>query len=467
MSPTMPTNEKPNVLIVHTDQQPWWMVSAYGRSPVPTPNIDRLAAEGMRFEQFFTNSAVCTPSRGCFLTGRYPHCHGAYANNLPLNPDEVTFAEVARRAGYRTSYVGKWHLDGTPRPGWVHPLRGMGFADNRYMFNRGHWTKMEDFAMADVQPAVHPYGVMGDEGTYTTDYLAGKTRAILAEAEQPWLHMLSIPDPHDPAEIREPYASMFDPADMPLPATLGGETRHPLIGRAPFATRGWNGDPDALRSRMALFCGEVACIDDHVGRLLEQLEAAGQLDRTIVVFTTDHGDYMGEHGLTGKNGMYEGVYRLPLLIRWPLGGELAVEPGGIEAGTVVRRVCSTVDFQPTLLSLMGVEPSGREQGEDVLAARGPRGAADSAAGGASAGEGGVMFQHHSSQAAAGVITDRWHLVLFRDADGMLFDRREDPGEVRNLLADDACRDVVRELSAALVAHHRELDSPAAAWLAEE
>jgi arylsulfatase A-like enzyme len=438
----VPSTNSPNLLIIHTDQQPWWMVSAYGRSPVPTPNIDRLAAEGAIFEQFFTNSAICTPSRGCFVTGRYPHCHGAYRNNLPLNADEVTLAEAARREGYHTSYVGKWHLDGTPRPGWVHPLRGMGFEDNRYMFNRGHWTKIEDSPMRGVQPTVFPYGVMGDEATYTSDYLAAKSREILSEADEPWLHMLSLPDPHDPAEIREPYASMFDPADMPLPATVSGETRHPLIGEAPFATRGWNGDVDALRRRMALFCGEIACIDDHVGRLLDQLDAAGQLDRTIVVFTSDHGDYMGEHGLTGKNGMYEGVYRLPMLVRWP---------GGIAPGTRVARVCSTVDFQPTILGLMGVTPSGCEQGEDLS------GLLTGAAAGGSPEP--MVFQHHPSHAAVGVITDRWHLVLFRDADGMLFDRQADPDETRNLVDDPSCRDTVQRLSAALITHHQHVASP--------
>ena len=112
--------DRPNLLVIHTDQQNCWTLSAYGGTLVDTPNIGRLGQEGAIFRSFFTNSAVCTPSRGCLVTGRYPHAHGAYTNNIPLNRDEVTFAQVLLRDGYDTGYAGKWHLDGDRRPGWVH-----------------------------------------------------------------------------------------------------------------------------------------------------------------------------------------------------------------------------------------------------------------------------------------------------------------------------------------------------------
>ena len=210
--------DRPNLLIIHTDQQSFWTLGCYGGTVVETPNIDRLAAGGAIFNNFFTNSAVCTPSRGCFVTGRYPSSHGAYTNNISLNRDEVTFAEVLRREGYRTGYVGKWHLDGDPRPGWVHPERSMGFEDARYMFNRGHWKKVEDFPMNKKdQPVVHPYSVIGDEATYATDWLTNKTLAFLdVEDDRPFCHMLSLPDPHGPVQVRAPYDTMFAPEDMPL-----------------------------------------------------------------------------------------------------------------------------------------------------------------------------------------------------------------------------------------------------------
>ena len=153
----------PNVLIIHTDQQSWWTLGCYGSTVISTPNIDRLASEGAKLTGFFVNSAVCTPSRGTFLTGRYPHAHGAFRNNLPLNRDEVTFAEIFRRNGYETGYAGKWHLDGTARPGWVHAERSMGFEDANFMFNRGHWKKIADTDMGDCEPTIFPYREFGDE----------------------------------------------------------------------------------------------------------------------------------------------------------------------------------------------------------------------------------------------------------------------------------------------------------------
>ncbi len=437
---------RPNLLIVHTDQQPWWMVSAYGRSPVETPNIDRLAGEGALLTNFFTNSAVCTPSRGCFLTGRYPHCHGAYANNHPLNSDEVTLAHVLRDAGYSTGYVGKWHLDGAPRPGWVHPERGMGFQDNRFMFNRGHWQRMEDMPMAETQPMVYPYGVIGNEESYTTDYLTAKTLEILEGAEEPFFHMLSIPDPHDPADIREPYHSMFRAEDMELPATVRQEALPDWVRSGTLGGTLWQGDEDQLRRRMALFCGEVRCIDDNLGHILDCLQQRGILDKTIVVFTSDHGDYMGEHGLVNKNMLYESVYRLPMLVRWP---------GQVPAGAVFTSLLSTVDFQPTILGLMGIEPCGREQGRDasaLLSGQDVEWRDD-------------VFIHHSSHLAAGIFARDWELAYVHRSEPVLFDRRKDPAQVHNRFEDPACRQVVAELTERIVQHHLKLNSPAATWLA--
>ena len=127
---------RPNLLVIHTDQQSCWSLGAYGGTLVQTPHIDRLAADGVTCTGFFAHSAVCTPSRGCFVTGRYPHAHGAWRNNLPLNRDEITFAEQLRRHGWHTGYAGKWHLDGDRRPGWVHPERSMGFTECRRRASR-------------------------------------------------------------------------------------------------------------------------------------------------------------------------------------------------------------------------------------------------------------------------------------------------------------------------------------------
>ena len=280
--------DRPNLLIIHTDQQSAWTLGCYGGTVVETPNIDRLAADGALFTNFFTNSAVCTPSRGCFVSGRYPTSHGAYTNNIPLNRDVITFADQLKRDGYRTGYVGKWHLDGHPRPGWVHPERSMGFEDARYMFNRGHWKKIEDFPMNKKdQPVVHSYSVIGDEETYATDWLTNKTLEFLdVEDDRPFCHMLSLPDPHGPVHVRAPYDTMFAPEDMPLPTTFNPENlpdwAEELQSTSMFGTKRPDRE-EKLRKFLALYFGEVKLIDDSVGRIVQRLEEMGILEDTIIV----------------------------------------------------------------------------------------------------------------------------------------------------------------------------------------
>jgi len=431
-------DRRPNLLIVHTDQQSCWTIGAYGGTLIDTPHIDLLARDGAILTNFFTNSAVCTPSRGCLLTGRYPHAHGAYRNNIELNRDEVTFAEVLRRAGYATGYAGKWHLDGPPKPGWVAPERSMGFADCRYMFNRGHWKKIVE--IDGRQPQVMPYRQIGDERTYTTDWLTRKTIAFIeAHRTEPFCFMVSIPDPHPPYTVRSPYDTVVQPDRMPLPATFN-QTKLPN-----WARRQAPRDPDRLRAMKARYCGEVKLIDDCLGRILTCLDKYGLREDTVVVFTTDHGEYMGEHGLMGKNQLYETAYRIPMLIRYPR---------RIRPGTRIDRLVATVDFQSTVLNLMGLAPCGREQGRDASALLcGQEGPWED-----------VVFLHHATHDRAGLFTDRWELVFVREGDSILFDRKNDPDQVHNRFHDPACRDVVRRLGRQVLAHFNAIGAPAATWL---
>ena len=186
-------------------------------------------------------------------------------------------------------------------------------------------------------------------------------------------------------------------------------------------------------------------IDDCVGQMLEGLQSAGLLDETVVVFTTDHGEYMGEHGLEAKNHLYEAAYRVPLLVRYP---------AEIPAGTVVNEVVSTVDFQQTILGLMGAEPSGREQGRDASPLL--RGEATEWVDEA--------FIHHSSLDRAGIFTDEYVLAYVRDSDAVLFNRKRDPEQTRNLFGDPAYASVVSELTHRICQHHAALGSPATEWL---
>jgi len=440
--------EHPNLLIIHTDQLSCWAISAYarrltdvpnyGRILVETPHIDSLAADGATLRNFFTNSAVCTPSRGCLLTGRYPHAHGAYRNNIEMNRDEVTIAHILQSNGYETGYAGKWHLDGPPKPGWVKPERSMGFTDCRFMFNRGHWKKIVE--QPEGNPEVSPYKVIGDEKTYTTDWLTDKTiEFIKTDRAKPFFFMVSLPDPHTPFTVREPYMSMYKPEAMVVPNTFV---------RTPASRRRRTSTEEQLRKNKAHYCGLVKCIDDNVGRMLAALREKHILDDTIIVFTTDHGEYMGEHGLYGKNQWYRTAYQIPCLLRWPK---------KIPPGTVVQHFVTNVDVQQTLLGLIGITPCGREQGRDASALLQGKNVPwiDEA------------MIHHSTLQSAGIFTPTYELVLKADGNHMLFDRARDPEQTKNLYNQADCKDVVTQLTKRIIRHNVSVGAPAVSWLTHE
>jgi uncharacterized sulfatase len=247
---------------------------------------------------------------------------------------------------------------------------------------------------------------------------------------------------------------MYRPEEMPVPATLyqGSElpdwaARARQQAAASDRVSSWR-DPrraELLKRRKAQYCGMVKCIDDNVGRLLATLEERNLLDNTLVVFSSDHGQYMGEHGLYHKNQLYETAHRVAMLMWWP---------AGIPAGTVVNECVATVDVQPTILGLLGISPSGREQGHD----------ASGLLRGEEIGWRDEAFIHHSSLERAGIFTPEWQLALVKDADAILFDRRNDPDQVRNLYRDPRYKSTVEELTERVLAHNREVAAPASSWL---
>jgi len=467
----------PNVLIIHTDQQNCETLSIYGSQLIDTPNIDRIGREGAILNHFYTNVAVCTPSRGCFLTGRYHHSHGAEVNGRPIHQDEITFAKLLLYQGYETGYAGKWHLDGYDlRPGWVHPERSMGFEDCRYMFNDYHGKKIEDGRQDSktrtpydytYDPVVYPLDVIGDETSYSTDYLTRKAIAFIEkERKKPFCYMLSIPDPHHPWSVRAPYDEMFKAEDMPIPKTFSQRDlprwAKTVQNNGPFRHNNPERENE-LRKKLVSYYGMVKLIDDCVGRILDRLYQLNILDDTIIIFTSDHGDYNGEHGLFEKNKLYESVYHIPFLIRFP---KL------IPKGTVIDDYISTVDFQPTLLGLLGIEPSGREHGHDASPLlRGKKTDWINEI---------YIYQHLDG--AAGMITpdyelayvDRYHsyeekrLVKCKleppQSDGILFDRVNDPLQERNLINRPEYFKTVERLTKRLVTYNRSVYSPTLRWL---
>ncbi len=445
---------RPSLLILHTDEHNYRTLGCYRdllapdqariwgpKTIVETPHIDSLARDGAVCTRFYATSPVCSPSRAAFVSGLYPHNTGTPTNDMPMKDAVVSFAEVLRREGYATGYAGKWHLDGDGKPQWA-PARQFGFADNRYMFNRGHWKKLGDSPEGPCVKAVDEkgrptYNVDGADATsFATDFLADRTLGFLEDhAKDPFCFMVSFPDPHGPNTVRPPYDTMY--ADMKFDEP---RTAHPT----PEQTPRWGG-PAAEKwnpAAMARYFGMVKCIDDNVGRILTTLKRLGRLDDTVVVFTSDHGDLCGEHGRHNKGVPFETSAGIPFVLR---------HPATVKAGTVVRLALGTVDFKPTILGLLGVPCPAPVEGRDGSSlftggGRPPDGWAD------------VTFLRSAraaDDAPAGwvaAVTGRHKLVASPLESLWLYDTVADPDELRNLAGEPAARKTLRTLASSLLAY---------------
>ncbi len=462
-----PAANQTNLLVIQTDEHSFRTLGCY-RALLPeerafvwgpdvkvdTPHIDWIAQHGALADRCYATSPVCTPSRAAMMTGRYPQNTGSIQNDLPLRDDMVTFAEVLRRHGYATGYAGKWHLDGDGKPQFG-PARKFGWEDNRYMFNRGHWKKLEETASGPRVAAADAKGqpssaVAGaDAKSFTTDFLADRTiEFIQANRARPFCFMVSIPDPHGPNTVRAPYDTMYLGLKFQQPKSALAAGEH-LPGYASVA-------PDKFNAaEMARYFGMVKCIDDNVGRILAALRTAGVLEKTVIVFTADHGDMCGEHGRHNKGIPLEASARIPFLL---------YAPGKVRPGTIVHQALGTVDFKPTILSLLGVpnpssdegrdtsklftDPAAAKTWDDVTFLRIGGGPKRAAAGEDGEGPGWI-----------GAFTSRYKFVVAPGADPSLFDLEQDPQELKNLLNSPTHRETVRRLARALSAYAQKSGEP--------
>lgn len=421
--------EKPNLLVIHTDEHNFRTLGCYrdllgddqayvwGKGiKVDTPHIDRIAREGAICTSYFASSPVCTPSRASFVTGLYPVATGSPKNEMPLHDGLGTFASVLHDQGYATSYVGKWHLDGDAKPGF-EPPRKFGFSDNRYMMNRGHWKglghdKDGKPVVLGLVPNTHnaKFNVSkSTEEDFTTDYLTSRVLEIMErDKKRPFAIMLSIPDPHTPNLVRPPYDKMYDNLHFENPRTMQvDESTMPKWALSPR-------NVDHLeQNKMQDYFGMVKCIDDNVGRLLKFLEENKLADNTIVIFTSDHGDLMGEHRKHNKGMPFETSAKIPFVIRWPK---------GIAAGKRINSPYTTADFPPTILGIMGApQIQGEQHGiNDAKAFLSKKKVVDSDR---------VTYMTMGGWVAA--VTDRYKYVLSPKDVPWLFDVKKDPDELIN------------------------------------
>ena len=431
---------QPNLLVIHCDQLNFRTLGCYREQLPPnlafiwgngvsvsTPNIDSLAKNGAICNKFYATSPVCTPSRAALLTGRYPQNTGAIGNNKPFTNMIITFAEVLRLQGYATGYAGKWHLDGGAKPGWA-PKRQFGFEDNTYMFNRGHWKKLEDSPKGPVAVGGENDRATktADEKSFTTDFLADKAVSFIkSHKEKPFCYMVSFPDPHTPRTVRAPYDTMFKNLYFQSPRS----SKEDGEGLPSWGTTLGNGFGNA-----AEYFGMIKCIDDNVGKILKELREDGLLDNTYIVFTADHGDMCGEHGRNAKSLPFEASAKIPFVIS---------APGKIKPGTVVNAALGNVDFKPTIQKLLGLPADARDEGRDAsilfLTGKTPPDWFD------------ITFVRigEGSSGWLGAFNSQYKLVVSPRTNPCLFDLEKDPYEMTNRFLRPECRETVRALAKAL------------------
>ncbi len=450
---------RPNIVFITTDQQRWDTLGCYGNSHVRTPNLDALAGQGVRFELCYAPNPVCAPTRAAIYTGRWPHVCGVWANGVDLPRHERLFTRLLADAGYDCGLIGKVHLGGCAN-GRVEPRLDDGYRVYEWAHHPGGdwgeknawWKWLQSLGPEPPRPQP-PYpiakgGVGWPRERHFTHWAAERTIEFIREAQRPFFVWMSLFDPHHPFDPPLEYLEMYDPAEVPRPKYKPGELdRKPWFHREGHLKTYRHGPgfvdytPEEIQGMVAAYYGMVTLIDDEVGRVLDALDSFGLADQTLVVFASDHGDMLGDHGILLKGPfMYEGAVRVPLVMRWP---------GQIGQGHVVDEMVSLVDLTATFLEAAGLEVPRTMQSWSLLpAARAevwePRGWAM------------AMYREsetprvppvHATMLRAG----QYKIVVHHGArDGELYDLQADPHEFDNLWWDERYRDVKMEMMHRLV-----------------
>lgn len=413
-----------NVLFLFPDQMRAQAMGCMGNPDVKTPHLDRLAAEGLLFRNHFANTPVCCPARANILTGKYAHANGMTANDFRLRESETTLAELYREAGYRTGFIGKWHLDGGKRqPGWVPPgERRQGFE-----FWAANQVSHAHFDTHYFRDTDEPIPIETFEPEAWVD-LGIEFLRETANDRRPFFLTVQMGPPHDPYLAPERHMEMYDPQAITLRPNFDGDASDRDLEPNPYAaTPG--------RKEIAAYYAMVTAVDEQVGRILGELDRLGLRESTAVVVSSDHGDMLGSHGMRLKRKPWEESIRVPGIVRAP----------GAAPGRVTDALFSHVDIAPTLLSLCGLETPEAMQGADLSpvirgeAESGPESAYFQIFGPFHAG--GVEFGWR------GVRTERYMYARKRDEPWVLYDLKEDPYELKNLAADPAAEAIRGELEA--------------------
>jgi arylsulfatase len=451
----------PNILLIITDQQRADTTACYGNSFVQAPNLNRLAAESVVFQNAYCTDPVCTPSRASIFTGLWPHTHGCIANNIALRPETKTIAESIGDS-HRCAYYGKWHLgdelsaqhgfkewlsieDGIYRKYYSDPAELARRSDyHRFLIESGFLP--DETASDGAEVFSREFSAVMAEPYTKATFLGDRASRFLRDYkdEQPFFFTVSFLEPHPPNF--GPLNNLYDPAEIPVgpafavppgpdaPAYILQKVREfPKNGNRGYPAR----NADDWRRSCANYYGLVTLVDRAVGRILDALDASGRAEDTLVVFTSDHGEMLGDHALGRKDVVYEEAVRIPLMFRLP---------GKARRHRMMDGRVSLVDLAPTLADFAGVDVPTAMQGKSrrgVVEGRETLDGNDVIIAWDSLKE----FVHRPSRTI--IAADGWKMNLCPDDRGMLFNLNEDPHEMNNLFGNPGQRDQIRELTARL------------------
>ncbi|MCF6175020.1 MAG: sulfatase-like hydrolase/transferase [Victivallaceae bacterium] len=373
---------KPNIIIFCTDHQRADYLSCAEHPLIKTPNLDRLAARGVRYENLYVQNTICMPSRASILTGTYPCRHTVTCNGYNLPETDKTIAHVLRDAGYHTMAVGRTHVVCTqPRPKYsktnfygfnqcthAQVYCGDTDPDNDYLawIREEHAEYYDDIAFANRNQVGDLLGSHTEvpEELSMNSWVVGRSLEFIEKhneksPKQPFLLWAGTWDPHSPYRAPEPWGSMYDPADITPPAQIEAELEAYPDELKRLATVNFHKNPDipmeqVWRNTRAMYMGMISHIDDQFGKLLDGLDEMRLTDDTIILFTSDHGDMMGEHWFSGKRiYFYDGALKVPGIMAGP----------GIPQGETFEGLAESVDLMPTLLDLVSVPVPAEVQGK--------------------------------------------------------------------------------------------------------
>ncbi|MGQ1888978.1 sulfatase family protein [Thermophagus sp. OGC60D27] len=480
--------KRPNIVFIMSDDHAYQAISAYNNKLIETPNIDRIAHEGMLFTNASVTNSICAPSRATILTGKHAHLHGKVDNVFPFDTTNITFPQIMHEQGYQTAMFGKLHFGNNPKgfdEFMILPDQG-DYYNPEFISKRGDTTitgyvtdiitdltldwleskrqKDQPFLLFYLHKAPHrewypaprhyrefTKRTFPEPATLFDDYAGRGTAA--GEAEMSLLHHMTI------SADNKIYPDVAHELGIEEPSDWGFKIFKSKYGRfTEEQKKQWDevygpineefkklypsmNDSDLLRWKyqryMQDYLGCIASVDENVGRVLDYLEQSGLKENTIVVYTSDQGFYLGEHGWFDKRFIYDESFKTPLLMRWP---------GKIKPGSVSDEMVQNLDFAPTFLEAAGVEIPDDMQGESLmplLVGTPEKWTRD------------AVYYHyyeypgfHAVKRHYGIVTKEYKLIHFYyDIDEWeLYDRKKDPNELNNVYDDPAYKDVVFELT---------------------